>query len=281
MASVALIVLLLNRNLYKPGIQCYALYVCMIAGMFGLMGAYSAGSSMHLRTSIVVLALASALAVASFAVAIYYVRCIRATRQGGGGGGGGQDHNTNQKKEAKGETKKGTKDDDAMIMYLMLVGILGASVTYLTGLKPPGGMWRDDGNGHSAAGYPVLYDTNKTRYNAFFYSNSVSFTASIAIIASLLWRMMSGRNSSKSPRIHLWPIHTAMVLDMFALLGAYAAGSARKWGTSTKVVLLLVPTLLLILGVLFLCNKCQQCMDHQRGDKKGAHSQQTPSQPQP
>ncbi|XP_022685305.1 uncharacterized protein LOC101757545 [Setaria italica] len=169
MASVALIVLLLNPNLYKPGIECYALYVCMVAGMLGLMGAYSAGSSMHLRTSIVVLALASALTIASFAVAIY-VRCIRSKGEA-------------KKKEQDNKEKKNGQED-TMIMFLMLVGILGASVTYLTGLKPPCGMWRDDANGHSAAGYPVLYDTNKRRYNVFFYNNSTSFMASIAIIAS-------------------------------------------------------------------------------------------------
>lgn len=247
MASVALIVLLLNPNLYKPGIECYALYVCMVAGMFGLMGAYSAGSSMHLRTSIIVLALASALTIASFAVAIY-VRCFRSKGE------------AKKKKQAK---EKKNAQDDTMIMFLMLVGILGASVTYLTGLKPPGGMWRDDANGHSAAGYPVLYDTNKRRYNVFFYSNSTSFMASIAIIASLLLRMIM-HVPRKSHKIHLWPMHTAMVLDMFALLVAYAAGTARKWGTSTKVVLMLVPILLLILGVLFLCNKCQGCMKQRR-----------------
>ncbi|GJM87578.1 hypothetical protein PR202_ga03545 [Eleusine coracana subsp. coracana] len=57
MASVALILLLVNPNLYKPAIQCYALYICMVAGMFGLMGAYAAGSSRRLRSSIFTLAL--------------------------------------------------------------------------------------------------------------------------------------------------------------------------------------------------------------------------------
>ena len=69
-----------------------------------------------------------------------------------------------------------------MAKYLMLVGILAASVTYLTGLKPPGGLWREDGAGHDA-GNPVLYDVDRHRYNAFFYSNSTSFMASITVIA--------------------------------------------------------------------------------------------------
>uniref|UniRef100_A0A0D3HPY9 PGG domain-containing protein n=1 Tax=Oryza barthii TaxID=65489 RepID=A0A0D3HPY9_9ORYZ len=106
-----------------------------------------------------------------------------------------------------------------MAKYLMLAGILAASVAYLTGLKPPGGLWRDEGNGHSA-GNPVLYDIDKRRYNAFFYSNSTSFMASITVIVLLLRRMTKG-DEHKLP---LWPMHTAMLLDMLALLGAYAAG---------------------------------------------------------
>jgi len=166
------------------------------------------------------------------------------------------------KKKLEEEKKKKKEEQD--MMYLMLVGILGASVTYLTGLKPPGGMWRDDGNGHSA-GYPVLYDTNKHRYNVFFYSNSTSFMASIGIIDSLLSRMIIS-NSERKNIVHLWPIHTAMVLDMLALLGAYAAGSARKWGTSTKVVLLLVPILLIIWGVMFLCREQNKKHEEKEGN---------------
>jgi NADH:ubiquinone oxidoreductase subunit 6 (subunit J) len=60
MASIALIILLVNPNLYMPGIECKALYACMVAGLFGLMGAYSAGSSRHLQTSIYVTALVAA-----------------------------------------------------------------------------------------------------------------------------------------------------------------------------------------------------------------------------
>lgn len=60
MASVSLIVFLVNPNLYKPAIRSYALCVCMVVGIFDLMGAYAAGSSGQLRTSIYVLTLAAA-----------------------------------------------------------------------------------------------------------------------------------------------------------------------------------------------------------------------------
>ncbi|WVZ50207.1 hypothetical protein U9M48_001482 [Paspalum notatum var. saurae] len=220
MASVALIVLLLNPNLYRPGIKCYALFVCMVAGMFGLIGAYAAGSSLHLRTSIIVLVLVTAV----FAVVVYVAYIRR------------QPTTTTTTTPKEGETttnhppaKTNSKEPDMMAKYLMLRDVPD-------GAEAPGGLWRDDGDGHDA-GNPVLYDTEKHRYNAFFYSNSTSFMASVTVIALLLSRMI--RDSAKP----LWPMHTAMLLDMLALLGAYAAGSARDWGTSKNVVLLLFPVL--------------------------------------
>ncbi|CAN6373187.1 unnamed protein product [Urochloa humidicola] len=225
MASVALILLLLNPNLYRPGIRCYALYVCMVAGMFGLMAAYAAGSSLHLRTSIIAFALVSAVFVA---VVFLAIRLYRASKE--------QTKDQPEKNESD-KADQPKDEDDMMQEYLMLVGILGASVTYLTGLKPPGGMWKDDGNGH-AAGNPVLHDINKHRYNAFFYGNSTAFVASIVVMALLLSRMMGQWRSHHLP---LWPMHTAMFLGMVALLVAYAAGSARDQCTSWKVIVLLVP----------------------------------------
>jgi hypothetical protein len=254
MASVALIVLLLNPTLYGPGIKCYALFVCMVAGMFGLIGAYPAGSSLHLGTSIVDLALV----IAVFAIVVY-VAIIRHVQQKrpepkGQAAEGSKIPSSTMTTETHGRSSddRGTQDlkkkefDMMMAKYLMLVGILAASVTYLTGLKPPGGLWREDGAGHDA-GNPVLYDVDRHRYNAFFYSNSTSFMASITVIALLLSRMILGSKSNKP----LWPMHTAMLLDMLALLGAYAAGSARDWCTSKDVALLLFPILSFVLLLFF------------------------------
>ncbi|KAJ1256352.1 hypothetical protein BS78_K044500 [Paspalum vaginatum] len=236
MASVALIVLLLNQNLYLPGIQCYALVVCMVAGLFGLMGAYAAGSSLHLRTSIFVLVLMALVFLILVGLSIEMV--IRHYRPRGGGGGRGG-------KASDDDDHPPSSSEEAMKpMYLMLVGILGASLTYMAGLKPPGGMWReDDGNGHSA-GNPVLYDINKRRYNVFFYSNSISFVASITIIGFLLCRMMRGG------KMHLAPLHTAMLLDLLALLGAYAAGSDRQMRRSLKVLVIL-PIVMVVVGAFY------------------------------
>ncbi|RLM69992.1 uncharacterized protein C2845_PM17G01380 [Panicum miliaceum] len=265
MASVALIVLLLNRNLYGPGIKCYALLVCMVAGMFGLIGAYAAGSSLHLGTSIVDLALV----IAVFAIVVYVAIIRHGQQTQGTQGTTTQTQNQKEedgqtpeqkaealkKKKKEAEAKKKEEFDMMMAKYLMLVGILAASVTYLTGLKPPGGLWREDGAGHDA-GNPVLYDVDKHRYNAFFYSNSTSFMASITVIALLLSRMALGSNKP------LWPMHTAMLLDMLALMGAYAAGSARDWCTSKDVALLLFPILGFVL-LLFFWKKQPQPAQHE------------------
>ncbi|CAD6255988.1 unnamed protein product [Miscanthus lutarioriparius] len=258
MASVALILLLLNANLYRPGIRCYALYVCMVAGMFGLMAAYAAGSSLHLRTSIISLALVIAVfaALVCLAIGLYHVSNKRYSDGDDEPTAQGEDEEEERKAMAMAKAK--AKKDNMMLEYLMLVGILGASVTYLTGLKPPGGLWREDGDGHSA-GNPVLYDISKPRYNAFFYSNSTSFMASIVVMALLLRRMMLQWPDvhGRLRRMPLWPMHTAMFLGMVALLVAYAAGSARDACTSWKVIVLLVPIVGFVM-CLFAFNKKKQ-----------------------
>ena len=257
MASVALILLLLNANLYRPGIRCYALYVCMVAGVLGLLGAYAAGSSLHLHTSNIFLVLAAA----GFAIVVVLAIHVTTTSNSGN-------------PPLPSPPNNGAEEETAM--YLMLVGILAASVTYLTGLKPPGGMWRSDGNGHSA-GNPVLYDTNKSRYNVFFYSNSISFVASVVVIALLLLRMMLSPSNEKTNNHEdlaadknrkypaakkrqfgslLGPIHAVMVLDMLFLLVAYAAGSARHLRRSWKVIMIF-PAVVLVVFVFFFVSRKQ------------------------
>jgi hypothetical protein len=241
MASVALIVLLVNKNLYRPGIQCSALFVCMVAGMLGLMGAYAAGSSLHMRTSIVVLVLVAALAAVVVAIAIYVsVMKKRSSRDHPAGGV----HGAVVRDQEGGNKEEGYKN------YLMMIGVLAASVTYLTGLKPPGGLWREDIDGHSA-GNPVLYDIHKHRYNAFFYNNSISFVASVIVIALLL----TAEERDSKGEIPLWRMHMVVLLDLLALLVAYAAGSAREWVTSGIVLVLVLPIMLFV-WLLFL--SCRQ-----------------------
>lgn len=242
MASVAVIVLLVNPNLYRPGIRCYALYVCMVVGMFGLMGAYAAGSSRDLRTSIYVLILVVAVfAFVALEVVIFWVYPYLKKLLSGdvnkesGSSGSNTEQKTGPQSETTGKTPEAQKEKN-MREYLMLLGVLAASVTYQSGLKPPGGLWQEDRNGHSS-GNPILHDINKGRYYAFFFSNSTSFMASIVVVILLLpWTL----HKHKLP---LWPMQTAILLDMLGLLGAYAAGSTRDWVTSRNVIYLVIPVL--------------------------------------
>uniref|UniRef100_M8CTV7 PGG domain-containing protein n=1 Tax=Aegilops tauschii TaxID=37682 RepID=M8CTV7_AEGTA len=157
--------------------------------------------------------------------------------------------------------------------YLMVVSILGASVTYQAGLIPPGGVWPDtnssSNDGH-AAGDPVLQDSNKRRYSLFFYSNPVSFLASVVVICLLqldepLYMFARKRKGqlrdvggattsppSKSDELLRVALST-ILLALVGLLFAYASGCARRWETFGYVVVLLVAVLLYI-AIHVLCN---------------------------
>ncbi|KAM3206492.1 hypothetical protein ACQJBY_061924 [Aegilops geniculata] len=331
MASVTLILLLINPKLYRPGIRCYALYVCMLVGMFGLMGAYAAGSSRHVKTSIILLTLVAAVSAfiallvaifwyiyrsrkkAAAAVAATVTMATTALAAATTAAAAATTSTTAPTTETTTRTAiiaarwtAGTRttstvapttetttttaviaarltagattptvapttetttttarltavatttpsqaaqtiatssssngEEKERLEYLMLLGILGASMTYQTGLKPPGGLWQDNMNGHYA-GNPILHDTNKHRYNAFFYGNSTSFMASIVVVVMLL--PLTFREHDLS----LWPMHSAILLDMLSLLVAYAASSTREWETSRNVMLLVIPVLLYI-----------------------------------
>uniref|UniRef100_A0A0A9AQY6 PGG domain-containing protein n=1 Tax=Arundo donax TaxID=35708 RepID=A0A0A9AQY6_ARUDO len=255
--------------------------------MLGIVGAYAAGSSRHLRTSIYVLVLAIGLfAFLTMQVFILYwrkrngssrdIEISQPSIQGDGGednanksgvqrssaadgeiilsctggnqrypgtGGNatdpmetrktgdkscGQGASSNMQNGTSGSMNKGLRE------YLMLLGVLAASVTYQSGLKPPGGMWQEDKSGH-VAGDSILHDINKRRYLTFFYSNSTSFMASIVVIVLLL------PSTLHSYHLPLWPMHTAILLDMLGLLAAYAAGSNRDMETTMKVIGLVIP----------------------------------------
>ena len=121
--------------------------------------------------------------------------------------------------------------------YIMLLGILVASVTYQAGLVPPGRAWQSGGDGHEA-GNPVMHDNRRPRYLAFFYSNSTSFMASIVVILLLLVPKKIFEDGTEL-RWH-FVLNTTIVLDLLGLLGAYAAGSNRGLKTSVYVFVLVI-----------------------------------------
>jgi len=254
MLSIALIILLVNPNLYRPAIRSNALSVCTAAGMSGIMGAYAAGCTQHLKTSIYIFALAGfVLFVVIVAVVFWVFRDNDKGKPADGSSssssqGRAEKSSTNEDLE-KGKNdvagKKAEEDEKekrrhAKRKYLMLLGILVASVTYQAGLAPPGGSWQSDGGGH-AAGDPVMHDNRRHRYLAFYYSNSTSFVASIVVIVLLLPQSL--HKDDKWAAWWLGVMNTTIVLDLLGLLIAYAAGSSRSWKTAGYVSALVIAVL--------------------------------------
>ncbi|XP_037462004.1 uncharacterized protein LOC119333085 [Triticum dicoccoides] len=256
MASITVILLLVNQRLYEQGIRSNALRVCVMVGLLGLMGAYAAGSCRQLRTSIYVFALVAA--VVTFLV-LQTLLFVSAGRVNCSKLPPWLPERLKRLFEPLGSSpswlstrNKGDDEQYAKRKYLMLLGILGASVTYQAGLAPPGGTWGDDDTVSSpspspppsasppnVAGNPILLHSNPARYQAFFYCNATSFMASIVVIMLLLLQYtVKKQYAVKKSAAPLWALQAAVVLDLFGLLGAYTAGSCRDWETSACVIAL-------------------------------------------
>jgi Domain of unknown function len=128
---------------------------------------------------------------------------------------------------------------DAMRGWIMVVAILVASITYTSGLNPPGGFWQDDNGGHKA-GSAILRDQLPNRYTTFFYANATAFMASLIIII-LLMNENFCTNQAKVVMLYI-----SMVLDLVGLMIAYAAGCARSLSTSIFVIVLAVGVFLFV-----------------------------------
>ncbi|EAZ00598.1 hypothetical protein OsI_22620 [Oryza sativa Indica Group] len=304
MSSIALIILLVNPNLYRPAIRSYALSVCTAVGMFALLCAYAAGSTQHLKTSIYIFGLVLLVFFIMIVLLIYsYWRQKRTnshnkedTEKGKSPGTQNEDITKQDSKTVKptgtksdvemeedditakstklkendstgksseiedeGEAKQNrlehsierakqetatespkkedkSKKKHATRKYLMLLGVLAASVTYQAGLNPPGGVWQGNSNDH-AAGNPVMHDKKRYRYLIFFYSNSTSFVASIVVIILLLPEKLLGEAWS------LNVMNITIVLDLLGLLLAYMAGSRMRLQSSGYFVVFVIGAL--------------------------------------
>ncbi|CAM0950298.1 unnamed protein product [Alopecurus aequalis] len=252
-ASLVVVMLLMSKTVTWHGLRSYALWVCTGAAMLGLMGAFASGSCRSIKTSIYVVALVAAVL---FYIALqalvflcepvkHLIHDVQAALEGYlKFEAPGQRIHQHQQSRA---STHGNRDADQILrrsrMYLLLLGILAASVTYQAGLNPPGGFWQGDaadGLHHYLAGDPILHITYPRRYLAFFYCNATAFIASLVILILLLSNIFSTQG------IKYCAFQIAMILDLFGLIGAYAAGSCRQVSKSVYVSLLVVPVFLYV-----------------------------------
>lgn len=254
--SLVIIIMLLSAAVDQV-VKSNALRFCVLVSLFGLMGAYAAGSCREVQTSIYVFALVGAVLLyllIQFIVPVMFkpkciektIRCLKAKKDEmleklnafimtPRALTPPSEHDLpHQSNNNTPDTDDNVKHDlQKLRTYLLLLGILAATVTYQAGLNPPGGFWTDNSDGH-IAGDPILEVLSPKRYKAFFYCNATAFVASLVIIILL---------QSQSITIHAMKRHvlqSAMSLVLFGLMGAYAAGSSRKFSTSIYVFVLIL-----------------------------------------
>ncbi|PNT61280.1 uncharacterized protein LOC100835078 [Brachypodium distachyon] len=243
-ASLVVIIILQSRQLTSRGV--FALKTAMILVLFGLMGAYAAGSCRDIPTTIYISALAVAVFVYSIAKVIAYnykdhaqsnvmqwvqdkLKSIAETL-----------HLSYNKQGAQ-ESADETVDLERKRKFLMELAILAATVTYQTGLNPPGGFWPQSEDGSLMAGDPVLLDYYKVRYQVFFYCNATGFMASVAVILLLANQRLSKQGIRSNA------LHVCVLIGLLGLMGAYAAGSCRKLRTSIYVFALVAAVIAFLL----------------------------------
>jgi len=203
--------LLVNRKLSARGIQSHALRVCVILDLIGLMGAFAAGSSRKVSTSIYVFVLVFAVLVCiALQVILVVSESVQHLVQRLLSFFGILDEESSDILPHR-ATNGGARDlwGEKLPKYLLLIAALAATVTYQAAMNPPGGLW-DDGQTAHIAGDPVLRSSYPHRYKAFFYCNATSFMASLVIMVLLLIK----RVCRAKPAI--LALHTATVLNLFA-----------------------------------------------------------------
>uniref|UniRef100_A0ACD5VCG0 Uncharacterized protein n=1 Tax=Avena sativa TaxID=4498 RepID=A0ACD5VCG0_AVESA len=275
-SSVAVIILLVNRESCEHGIKSYAIRVCLIVGLLSLLVSYSAGSCRKMKSVIYLIVIAAAVLVC---LAIQVL--VHSSTQGALEGPLtwlrtwlqkifhletdpdmllGSSEEANKENSAPGSAPRSKqKKEKKRQKYLMLLATLAASIAYQAGLNPPGGFWPDDTSSGYKAGNPVLKDIHSRRYMVFFVFNSISFMSSIAVVMLLLSK------SVRKKRVLLQALHVIMVLDLLALMAAYAAGSCRKFRTSIFVLVVVCCVVLYLMIVTILSSGMARWLKKRKG----------------
>jgi hypothetical protein len=123
---------------------------------------------------------------------------------------------------------------------LLVLATLSTTVTYAAGLNPPGGFWPDNSASH-LAGDPTLRDYYPRRFKAFMACNDTAFAGSLVIIVMLL------SNTAADHVVESNALRLCVLISLFGLMAAYAAGSCREVHTSIYVFTLVGAVLLYLI----------------------------------
>jgi hypothetical protein len=252
-ASLVVCLLLLVLESKSKKRWSAALRVVMVLDLLGLMGAYAAGSCRDLFTTIYSAVIMSALfayvVIAFFVYVFFLVPPLK--KKSSTPNKPDQDLENNEKGPVKGDEKSGEKTEkqgeksdkhkrEDQHEVLMLLATFVITITYVAGINPPGGFWSDSEGGHSVSG-PILQDNNSRRYQAFFVCNTTAFVSSLLIVILLLdEKLVLSLDAKKSQYVRFVALYAFIVISLFGLVGAYAAGSSRELDTTIYVICLIV-----------------------------------------
>ncbi|KAG8076087.1 hypothetical protein GUJ93_ZPchr0006g42706 [Zizania palustris] len=303
-ASLVIITLLQSQPITVGAMKRHILQTAMLLDLFGLMGAYAAGSSRKLSKSVYVFCLA----ILVFTYVVLHVLlsvalktrlrttidhvakkfhsftkdCFRRTDGGSGDGLNKLEKQQNEEKhleKQQNEEKHLEKEQneekhlEKQRKFLMLLAILAASITYQSGLSPPGGFWSDN-KGHRE-GDPVLHDEFPRRYRVFFYFNATAFMASLAVIMLLVNKRLCHKG------LKSYALRFCVLVDLVSLMGAFAAGSCRRVLTSIYVILVVgavfVYVMIQVLVLTFAREKVNSILERFK-NKPAEHQQRSMNQ---
>lgn len=191
---------ILTLLVYKEHVD-NPLLVLMILDMVALMGSYTAGSWRDARCSIYVLAMAVGVILYVMMHLLYVTVLVRRT-------------DTGYPRPLEKRHKR-----------LLLVAILVATITYQAGLSPPGGFRRPHEDGRqAAAGAVLLLDKHPRRFWAFFYCNTVSFVATMALNLFVV-----SPNLYRQRAVRYCTLYVCIVLALLGLMAASSAGIVQTY----------------------------------------------------
>lgn len=262
-ASIVVCLLLLILQEGKNGVCETVLRVVMVLDLLGLMGAYAAGSCRDAFTTVYsTLVMSVVLAYVVLAFSLYIISKLEKCKDGKQQQK--DDHESqiqSQSQEEQHEVASSdvTKEDpdhgsiqsqskeEQQHEVLMLLATFVVTSTYGGGLSPPGGFWSDG----DRVSLPILQDHSSARYQAFFVCNTTALVASLLIIMLLLDKRLKKELSVRA-------LYGLIVVALFGLVGAYAAGSCRETDTTIYVVSLIGAVLAYIFFVQVAITKASQ-----------------------